>query len=103
MVIIPTYIAPSLIHGFGCFAGKNINKGEMIWIFIKGFDKGNPLDDCDFRDNARFINHSYDPNIAPDVNGNMFALRDIYSGEEITENYRHSIPELLKESQEFAK
>lgn len=43
-------------------------------------------------DNARFVNHSAEPNSGSPPDGNplcSMALRDIDAGEEITENYGH--------------
>lgn len=43
-------------------------------------------------DNARFVNHSFEPNSGAPADGNPLcsvALRDIEAGEEITENYGH--------------
>jgi len=43
-------------------------------------------------DNARYVNHSFDPNSGAPPDGNplcSMALRDIQADEEITENYAH--------------
>ena len=91
MLFVPTRLAPSPVHGLGLFALESIRRGTVVWRFTAGFDLD--LDPAlvqqqtqilretllhygyiDPRlnrfilccDNARFINHSNVPNIAPD-------------------------------------
>jgi len=102
MLTIPTYLAESTIHGLGLFAGRSIQQGELVWRFD---------DRCDFRrddfpkwlqrfvftdsigsaldgDNARFMNHSDDPNTFSDRDiMELFAARPIKAGNEITVDY----------------
>lgn len=116
MLLVRTYVAPSGIHGIGCFAGQIILEGMPVWRFMPNFDLMLPpsfaakMFDRDFletysevccdtgyfvlcSDNARFMNHSDQPNvltIAPvwDPRLNHNAARDIAIGEELTCDYR---------------
>jgi len=38
MLLVPTTIKESGIHGFGLFAAADIPKGTVIWTFKEGFD-----------------------------------------------------------------
>lgn len=116
MLLVPTRLAPSAIHGIGVFALAPIAKGQAVWRFQKGLDRtfgpdivgGLPehvrmfferygyLDRNVKRiilcfDDARFVNHSDTPNVvtdyAPDPYGLDVALRDIEAGEELTMDY----------------
>ena len=116
MLLIKTKVLKSPIHGYGLFADEFIPMGTRVWKFTPGFDV--ELDEkqfaklpeknrkfvehygyLDFRigkyimaaDDACFINHSAEPNIASDISldkyGIDIASRDIQSGEEITIDY----------------
>jgi SET domain-containing protein len=116
MLLIPTRIGPSKIHGIGVFAAEPIVKGTAVWRFEKGLDMefspeivdGLPehvrtffsqsgyLDRNVKRiilcfDDARFVNHSDAPNVATDYAQDLYgldvALRDIAAGEELTMDY----------------
>src|SRR5438105_13825753 len=116
MLLVPTRLAPSIIHGLGVFAFAPVAKGTPVWRFAKGFDMEF---DPDIRDglpehvrtffsqygyldrhvnriilcfdDARFVNHSDTPNVGTDYHQDSYgldvALRDIAAGEEITMNY----------------
>ncbi len=118
MLHIKTRLAPSPISGIGLFADQFIAKGTVIWTFHVGFDIRIPTNEigkipqtarekfieyayhngetkkyvycCD---DARFFNHSDDPNTCDalatdgDEDGATVALRDIQIGEEITCDY----------------
>lgn len=112
MLLIPTYLAPSSVHGVGVFAAEDIPEGKLVWQFVPGLDLVIPNGMLDsypaearkyveeygyedqYRpghvvlsgDNARFINHSHTPNTYSEKD-DAFALRDIKKGEEITCNY----------------
>jgi uncharacterized protein len=117
MLLVPTRLAPSSIHGFGLFAAGPIPGGTAVWRFTPGFDLD--LDPAlvegqhePFRatllhygyvdarlkryilccDDARFINHHDTPNLRTvldqDRYGVDIAARDIMAGEEITIDYR---------------
>ena len=116
MLLVPTRLAQSPLHGFGVFAVAPIAKGTPVWRFERGFDMAFSPDivqalpehvrtffthygylDRNVKrivlcfDDARFVNHSDTPNIgtdyAQDPYGLDVALRDIAVGEEITMNY----------------
>lgn len=115
---VKTYLAPSEIEGLGLFADERITKGSVVWrydppldieiskadfdllpVVAKGFVERYGYYDTRVNmfvvcgDDARFMNHSDDPNVAgvyPDdenVEGIDIALRDIEIGEEITCDY----------------
>lgn len=112
MLLIPTYLAPSAVHGVGVFAAEDIPQGTLLWQFVPGLDLVIPAEmlasypaearkyveeygyEDQYRpgavvlsgDNARFINHSHTPNTYSEKD-EAFALRDIAKGEEITCNY----------------
>ena len=95
---IPVEGRPSPIHGNGAFATRSIRAGERIgeytgspsdedgtyvlWVEgddgeFHGIDGDGPL---------RWLNHSTDPNVEFD-GPQLFALRDIGVGEELTFHY----------------
>lgn len=98
-------------YGKGVFAIKDIKKGEVVWILagrrmdikdlVNKVNKGNELIDDPFQigrrtyldlDNvSRTFNHSCDPTCGIRKNSEMFALRDIHKGEEITYDYSLTI------------
>lgn len=92
---VATYVASSLIHGRGLFAGKRIRAGTVI-----GRIRGIPSQrdgshvlwlsaseaievTCDFK----YINHSDEPNACYYDDLSVVALRDIQEHEEITHDY----------------
>ena len=116
MLLVPTRLAPSAIHGFGVFAVAQIAKGTAVWRFAKGLDMEFSPDivptlpahvreffshygylDRNVKrivlcfDDARFVNHSDTPNVATeyaqDPYGLDVALRDVAAGEELTMDY----------------
>lgn len=117
MLQIRTYVAPSPIHGLGLFAAEPVPRGTKIWAFTPGVDlklKPEQLDRLppvarDFvlkygylskrsglyvlhGDDARFTNHSAQPNLVSVGNSGSHedfdvALRDIRPGDELTSNY----------------
>ena len=115
MLLVKTYVDKSKIKGLGLFAAELIPKGKKSWIFHEGYDAAyteeelGPLPkiaqdrimhycyiDRETRkivlccDDARFMNHSDDPNTIPADDGPMspsLASRDIHQGEEITYDY----------------
>ena len=91
------YVAESAIHGLGVFAGRRFTRDEVIgtyegaptqedgtyvlWLYQddqwRGIEGTGPL---------RFLNHACEPNA--DFDGcELYALRDIAPGEEITFHY----------------
>lgn len=116
MLLVPTRLAQSPIHGFGVFATEPIQKGAPVWRFAPGLDmafEANIVDTLPAHvrtffahygyldrnvqriilcfDDARFVNHSAMPNVATDyaldAHGVDVALRDIAAGEELTMDY----------------
>ena len=116
MLLVPTRLAQSPIHGFGVFAAAPVAKGTPVWRFAQGLDMEFSPDivnglpehvrsffshygylDRNVRriilcfDDARFVNHSDAPNVATDYAQDPYgldvALRDIEAGEEITMDY----------------
>ena len=119
MMLVKTRLGLSAIHGIGLFADQDIPKGTPVWEFTEGFDQKIPTDQIDnvpgparddfltysytsikngryyilCCDNARFFNHSDNPNVI-DVPSNTdeedidIAGRDIQRGEELTCDYR---------------
>lgn len=116
MLLVSVLVKPSPIHGLGAFAASAIAKGTPVWRFTPGFDLD--LDPAlleaqpaHFRerllhygyldprlkryilccDDARFINHSNDPNLRIDFSADRYgmdvAARDIAAGEELTIDY----------------
>jgi hypothetical protein len=116
MLLVPTRLAQSAVHGFGVFAAAPIRKGAPVWRFAPGLDMTfeagivetlpphvrtffahyGYLDRNVGRiilcfDDARFVNHSDMPNVATDYAQDAYgvdvALRDIAAGEELTMDY----------------
>ncbi len=116
MLLIETFLAESPIAGIGLFAGQRVEKGQVLWRFVPGFDnlmtvefvKGLPDMNQEFiRDNAslipqmgaylmcgdndRFTNHSNDPNrqfvYESPTDIYEVATREINPGDELTNDY----------------
>jgi SET domain-containing protein len=117
MLLVRTTLSPSTIHGLGVVATEPIAAGAEVWRFQEDFDLQKSPEEIaklpdiarewfktfgyhDHRldqfilsfDNARFINHSEDPNVRPDFErhrcGVGIASRPIAAGEELTIDYR---------------
>jgi uncharacterized protein len=115
MLMVPTELRKSTIHGIGAFSLKPIKKGKIVWHFdtrvdrVYSVDEVNSMPDvftdplCVYGywheekelfvlhgDFARFVNHSKKPNLL--AQGPAFddwvAARDIKAGEELTVDYR---------------
>src|SRR3989344_7740534 len=119
MLLVKTKIGLSKIHGIGLFADEFIPKGTVIWKYVPGFDLKFTKKEVDRLpeiakdfihfydyesdtgncvlcvDNARFTNHSKNPNMVDneaigviventDGEGASIAFRDINPGEELT-------------------
>jgi hypothetical protein len=126
MLFVKTKPGLSSIHGIGCFADEFIKKGTLVRKFVEGFDIEIPKEKVDSLpdaprerilnyayfdketnlytlnpDDERFVNHSDNPNVGDDLSreselGEMYALRDIQKGEEITENYNEFDDDIFK-------
>jgi uncharacterized protein len=112
MFLIPTYLAPSKIHGTGVFSPVAIRQGTRIWEYNPSVDWRFTAEELNCvpephrarlksycyldghglyilcGDNARFMNHSDHPNC--DDSGKHFtvARSDISANEELTCDYR---------------
>ncbi len=111
MLIVKTFLGSSDINGIGCFADEFIPMGSVIWKLEKDFDAVFSVDEFNqlpeiaqihinhfayfneedggyvlCSDNAKFFNHSSDPNTW-DEPSLTIAKRDIKQGEEIVSDY----------------
>ena len=116
MLLVPTRLAPSPIHGLGVFSVEAVAAGRALWRFEPGLDLVIPFEKLEglpaaFRayldtyayasqdapgglvlscDHAKFLNHSEEPNT--DIRGLVtLARRAIAAGEEITCDYRDCV------------
>lgn len=111
MLLVPTYLAPSEIHGIGVFTPEPLRPGTVIWEFTPGVDwelgpeelEAFPepyrsrlrtysyLDERGLYvlcgDNARYMNHADVPN-CDDTGEVTVTARAIEAGEELTCDYR---------------
>ena len=114
MIIVPTFVGPSVIEGVGVFAADPIASGTAIWTLDERFDHlffpsdiaamnepmrgfveryGYPhmtragITVVEF-DNGRFMNHSDQPNTDFTDPNIGWTIRDIEAGEELTCDYR---------------
>ena len=116
MLLVPTRLAPSAIHGLGVFADIAVAAGEPVWRYEPDLDilvpdgrlaalpaafrdwlvmyayrspevPGGHVLPCD---NARYLNHSETPNTGSRGPLNL-AIRDIRAGEELTCDYRDCV------------
>lgn len=116
MLLVAVRVDRSLIHGLGAFAVFPIPQGTEVWRFTPGIDLD--LDPAALEelpeqgrdtllhygyldprldrfilavDDARFINHSDEPNLVVDFSRDPYgvdlAARDIAAGEELTVDY----------------
>jgi len=118
MLLIDTFVGPSVIEGVGVFAAEPVRAGQPIYRFEPAFDRlispadlavmpesirrfidrytyPHPSDPSLLvldADNGRHMNHSGRPNT--DFSDAVFgyAIRDIAAGEEITCNYAEFEP-----------
>lgn len=112
MFLIPTYLGPSPIHGFGVYSASWVGKGTKIWEMVPEVDwilERSILSSCPETfiskladhlyldaagryvlcgDNARFMNHADDPNCVDDGSRCTAAAREIFPGDELTCDYR---------------
>ncbi len=109
-------VRTSSIHSTGCFAARDIRKGEKVIEYVGPLiskeesssecENGNVYiftlnDQHDINGNvewnpARYINHSCEPNCESENDDDhvwIHALRDIKAGEELTYNYGFDLEE----------
>jgi SET domain-containing protein len=116
MLRVPTFLAPSRIHGIGLFAAGPIAPGAVVWqldadldqvvdevaletlglvaqLQVQRYAYVDPLRRVRIlcADDARFFNHADDANCGDEPGGDgsvTVALRDIAEGQELTWDYR---------------
>ena len=116
MLLVKVRVDRSQIHGLGVFALEPIRKGSDVWRFTPGFDLDLDPAVIDVQpepsrarllhygyidprtnryilccDDARFLNHSDEPNLVSDFSVDCYgvdrAARDIAVNEELTVDY----------------
>lgn len=113
MLLIDVYIDKSPIQGIGVFAKTPVTKGEVIWRLDQRFDRlievelyesldgpvksyldryayprrSDPRYIVFEADDARYMNHSDQPNCDFRDGDVAYALKDIAAGEELTCDY----------------
>jgi len=109
MLVVKTKLKEIPGKGISLIANQNIKKGDVVWTYhpiidVKVNKKDIPSETKEFFDtyavdqggnnlflnidNARFINHSKDPNIKSlGYLKDNIAVKDIHQGEEITIDY----------------
>jgi hypothetical protein len=113
MLLIDVYLDKSQIEGIGVFAKNPIAKGTLIWKFDPHFDRLIPNEVWEAQtgavktyldrycypsrsssghivfeaDDARYMNHSDNPNCDVSNENAMYALKDIAPREELTCDY----------------
>jgi len=115
MIHIKYKLDKSKLHGIGLFTKEDLKKGQIVYtasplldvnITQEQFDSLNENEKAEIRywgfwdepnnvwhvdfDNSKFINHSFDPTLTQDPkhkNAYLIAMRDIKTGEELTQNY----------------
>jgi len=112
MLRVPTYVAPSPIAGVGLFAATDLQAGLVIWEYEEGVDWRIPpaelarfpepfqsrmrhylyLDESGLYvlcgDNAKYMNHSDDPNCDDSGGTHTVVRKSVRAGEELTCDYR---------------
>lgn len=112
MLRVPTFVAPSPIAGVGLFSATDLPAGTVIWKYTDGVDWRIPAAAFDefpepYRsrmrhyvyeeedgslvlcgDNAKFMNHSDEPNCDDPEGEYTVTNRHIRAGEELTCDYR---------------
>ena len=115
MLLVDVYLDKSSIQGIGVFARAHIPRGTLIWKLDPRFDRiidvetyesesgsvKSYLDRYSYpdrrdpnyivfeADDARFMNHAYEPNCDVSSPEETYALHDIGPGEELTCDYNH--------------
>lgn len=118
MMLVPTYLKSSGIHGIGIYAAEPIKAGAKIWEHCDGFERLIKKEDLQnypphlqefldiytypYRmdsnflvlevDNGRFMNHSVSPNTDFTSLDSGYAKTDIVKDEEITSDYGEFMP-----------
>lgn len=112
MLLVKTKLDKSKIAGIGLFADEFIKKGTKVWEYqpildlllskeeVEKFSKFSKEQFYNYAyldkkrnkyllcgDDARFLNHSLNPNCDETNDDSTFTLKDIEPGEELTINY----------------
>ncbi len=116
MLLVPTYLDMSKVHGIGVFAAEEIPARTVVWTYTPGIDvaltaeqvKAQPPHIFAFLkryaftmklmpdmyilcpDNGRFVNHSEAQNLDDDGQDQDVARHHIKKGEELTANYHEN-------------
>lgn len=119
MLLVDVFLDRSPLEGIGVFARHAIARGTVIWKMHPQFDLLIPVAQWEAQegavktyldryaypsrqrpgfivfeaDDARYMNHSADPNCDVSHEDTHLALRDIAAGEEITCDYNRFFPE----------
>ena len=117
MLLIPTFVALSKIHGYGVFTSVDVKEDTVVWEFNSSVDQMFLDDEFDAMlnvlskenakkiyswsyhenghwilcgDNAKFFNHSNNPS-CKDTMGLLIttAKRNLIAGEELTSDYNN--------------
>jgi SET domain-containing protein len=115
MLMVPTELRNSPIHGIGVFSLRPVKKNKTVWRFDSRVDKVYSVDEVNslpdvftdmlciygywqkknelfvlHGDFARFVNHFKKPNLRAfgPAFDDWVAIRDIKAGEELTVDYR---------------
>lgn len=112
MLLIPTVVKKSPIHGRGLFADQDVAEGQVVWEFDEKVDLSFPKKYLDYLpehvqryaatygsiedgvfyfdgDDTRYMNHSAEPNVKTGPgHDSMYAVRPIKKGEELLCDYR---------------
>lgn len=114
MMLVKTKIGLSRIHGIGLFAAESIRAGTIVWEFTSGVDAAYTREEVEVLPeplrseilslkhsyisqhsgkyvtnggNAKYFNHSFEPNVIDGESEECVAARDIAVGEELTIDY----------------
>jgi hypothetical protein len=113
MILIDYIIKPSQLGGLGIFSNQLVNVGQIVWknnsdsemiISAEKFDVCSEYLKSIFRrygyktkgrdewrlplDDSRFFNHSLNPSIVENENGDYISISQINVGDEVTCNYK---------------
>jgi len=127
MLMVPTELRPSPIHGIGVFLTRTVAKGDLIWRFDSRIDRVYSTTDVDAAppelkrflttystlhrelglwvlcgDNGRHFNHSDRPTTLSlgIAFGDDIAAADLPAGTELTSDYR-TICDAMRSSMDF--
>ena len=121
MMLVRCRPGPSQIEGIGVFASEPVAAGQPVWRLDPELDRILPVGAVAARtpagrefldryayfddsrsalvlccDDARFMNHSFTPNVSDVRKDVCVAMRDIAAGEEFTCNYHQLDPRPMR-------